>query len=247
MRGDPVRQLLAPHRRGVGEARCAEHGDEYLHRTDLAGGGIDHLAGAPGEIDEQLLAGNMDLAHRRLQPPGPGPVQIAEPGIAEAVGCARAVLLPQQRQRHIGTSQLAMHPAPIRHRPLLGGDPRERRKQQRFERRVIDILGQRPGDTGRPRPAQIARHRALAQPQAGRDRPLRQLCRKTQPQYISDLAHRQSLGRHLVPPRQRGRAYLRLRTVSGCRELRHRARPITTTGFGDHLRPESVITFHRIE
>jgi hypothetical protein len=28
--------------------------------------------------------------------------------------------------------------------------------------------------------------------------------------------------------------------------LQHLARPITITGFGDQLRPESVITFHRI-
>ena len=39
MRGDPVRQLLAPDRLGVGEARGAEHGDEDLHRHDLAGDG----------------------------------------------------------------------------------------------------------------------------------------------------------------------------------------------------------------
>ena len=89
MRGDPVRQLLAPHRLGVGEAGGAQHGDEDLHRDDLAGIGVDHLAGAAGEIDEQLLAGDMDLAHRRLQPPGPGPVEIAEPGIAEPVGARR--------------------------------------------------------------------------------------------------------------------------------------------------------------
>jgi hypothetical protein len=38
---------------------------------------------------------------RRCQPAGPGPVQIAEPGIAEPVDRAGAVLLPQQRQRHI--------------------------------------------------------------------------------------------------------------------------------------------------
>jgi hypothetical protein len=67
-------------------------------------------------------------------------------------------------------------------------------------------------------------------------------------QYITDLAHRQSLGWHLVPPFDKeAEAHLRLRTVSECRGLRHRARLITTTGFGDHLRPESVITFHRIE
>ena len=42
-----------------------------LHREDLTGAGVDHLAGAAGEIDKQFLAGDMDLAHRRLQPAGP--------------------------------------------------------------------------------------------------------------------------------------------------------------------------------
>ena len=97
MRGDPVRQLLAPHRLGVGEARRAQDGDKDLHRDHLAGATIDDLAGAAGEIDEQLLAGDMRLAHRRLQPARPSPVQVAVPGIAEPVGRAGPILLPQQR------------------------------------------------------------------------------------------------------------------------------------------------------
>src|SRR5713101_4151122 len=76
MRADPIRQLLAPRRLGVRKARRAQGGDEYLDRDDLAGTGVDYLGGAPGEIDEELLAGDMDLAHRRLQSAGPAPVQI---------------------------------------------------------------------------------------------------------------------------------------------------------------------------
>ena len=247
MRGDPVRQLLAPHRLGVGEAGGAEHGDKDLHRHDLAGIGVDHLAGAAGEIDEQLLAGDMDLAHRRLQPPGPGPVEIAEPGIAEAVGGAGAVFLPQQRQRHVGTAQLAVHPAPIGHRALIGRDSGGRRKQQRFEPRVVEILGQRPGEAGGARPAQIARHRALAQPEAAGNRPLRQPALPAQSQNFTDLAHRQSLGRHLVPLSTKRTRLPLVENRQRRGALHHRAGLITITGIGDHVRPESVITFHRIE
>jgi hypothetical protein len=50
MRGDPVRQLLAPDRLGVGKARSAQGGDEYLNQDDLAGAGVDHLGGTAGEI-----------------------------------------------------------------------------------------------------------------------------------------------------------------------------------------------------
>jgi hypothetical protein len=77
--GPRVRRSAGP-RTGSGEAGGAEHGDKNLYRDSLAGTGIDHLAGAAGEIDKQFLAGDMDLAHCRLQPAGPGSIQIAEPG-----------------------------------------------------------------------------------------------------------------------------------------------------------------------
>ena len=247
MRRDPVWQLLAPGRLGIGQAGGAEHGDKNLYRDSLAGAGIDHRAGAAGEIDKQFLAGDMDLAHCRLQPAGPGSIQIAEPGIAEPIGGAGAVLFPQQRQRHVGAAQLMMHPGPIGHRTLIGRGPAGRRKQQRFEPRVIEIFGQRPSDPGGARPAQIPADRALAQPQAAGHRPLRQFRGITQSQDITDLAHRQSLGWHLVPLRARGASLPSVENRQRCGALRHRARPIMITGFNDHVRPESVITFRRIE
>src|SRR5690349_8659837 len=48
MRRNPIRQLLAPHRLGVGEARRAKDSDENLYRDDLASEAIDDLAGAAG-------------------------------------------------------------------------------------------------------------------------------------------------------------------------------------------------------
>ncbi len=189
----------------------------------------------------------MDLTHRRLQPTGPGPVEIAEPGIAEAVDGAGTVLLPQQRQRHIGTAQLAVYPAPIGYRPLIRRYSGWRRKEQRFELRVVEILGQRPGYADRPGPAQITADRPLAQPEAAGNRPLRQPALKAQSQYFPDLAHRQSLGRHLVPFRTKRTRLPSVENRQRRRALHHRAGLITITGLGDHVRPESVITFHRIE
>ena len=40
-----------------------------------------------------------------------------------------------------GTAQLAVHPGPIGHRALIGGGSGGRRKQHRFEPRVVEILG----------------------------------------------------------------------------------------------------------
>jgi hypothetical protein len=203
---NPIRQLLAPSRLGVGEARCAQHGDKNLYRYDLTGEAIDDLAGAAGEVDKQLLAGEMGLAHCRLQPARPTPVKVAEPGIAEPVGRTSPVLLPQQRQGHIGAAQLAMHPGPVGHRALIGGDRRRRREQQRFQLLVIEICGQGPAHARGAGPAEIAAHCRLAQPQALRYPPLRQLAGKPQSQNFADLAHRHSLGRHLVPPADRQRS-----------------------------------------
>src|SRR5438874_5516809 len=161
---DPIRQLLAPHRLGVGEARCAQDGDKNLYRDDLTGEAIDDLAGTAGEVDKQLLAGDMGLAHRRLQPARPTPVKVAEPGISEPVGRPGPVLLPQQRQGHIGAAQLAMHPGPVGHRALIRGDRRRRREQQRLKLHVIEIFGQWPAHPGGAGPAEIAADRSLAQP-----------------------------------------------------------------------------------
>ena len=52
MRGDPIRQLLAPHRLGVGEARGTQDGDKNLHRDDLAGEAVDDLGGPAGEVNK---------------------------------------------------------------------------------------------------------------------------------------------------------------------------------------------------
>jgi hypothetical protein len=248
MRGDPVRQLLAPGRLGVGEARGAQDGDKNLHRDDLAGATVDDFGGAAGEVDKQLLAGDVGLAHRRFQPARPAPIQVAKPGVAEPVGRAGPVLLPQQRQGHIGTVQLAMHPSPVGHRALIAGDRRRRREQQRLQLRVLDRLRQRPGEPGGARPAQIAVHRPLAEPQALGNRPLRQPAGKPQSQHFSDLAHRQSLGRHPVPLLLGKRR--RLPSVENRRRrgpLHPHEIQIMITESDDHDRPESVITFHRIE
>jgi hypothetical protein len=120
-------------------------------------------------------------------------------------------------------------------------------KEQRFELRVVEILGQRPGYADRPGPAQITADRPLAQPKAAGNRPLRQPALKAQSQYFPDLAHRQSLGRHLVPFRIKRTSLPSVENRQRRGALHHRAELITITGLGDHVRPESVITFHRIE
>ena len=141
----------------------ADRLDKNLDRDDLTRQAIDELGSAAGEVDKQLLAGDMGLTHRRLQPPAQPWLEIAEPGIAEPVGRADPLLLPQQRQGHIGAAPLAMHPGPVAHRALIRGDRQWWREQHRFQLRVIEIFGQWPAHAGSASPAEIAANRSLAQ------------------------------------------------------------------------------------
>ncbi len=154
-----------------------------------------------------------------------------------------------------------MHPGPVGHRALIRGDRRWRREQQRFKLYVIEICGQSPAHPGGAGPAEIAAHRSLAQPQALGNRPLRQLAGKPQSQNFADLAHRHSLGRHLVPLllgkgaslpsvedcRRRGPLYpyVGLITITKSMITFDRNQRSRCTGLADHLPPESVITFDR--
>src|SRR4029077_10372444 len=102
---------------------------------------------------------------------------------------------------------------------------------------------------------------SLAQPQALGNRALRQLAGKPQSQNFPDLAHRHSLGRHLVPLlfgkgaslpsvencRRRGPLYLHFALIPITESVItfDRNQRSRSTGLGDHLPPESVITFDR--
>jgi hypothetical protein len=96
MRADPIRQRLREGRFGIGVVRGPEHGHEDLHGVHRPGLGVVEGHRASGIVDEQALTGHVDLAQRRLEVPGPGFVEVAEPRVTEAVRGAGAVLLPEQ-------------------------------------------------------------------------------------------------------------------------------------------------------
>ena len=64
---DPVGGGLAQRGARVGVVRRPERGHEDLRRGDLAGARVDEGYAVAGVVHEQLLAGDMDLAHRALQ------------------------------------------------------------------------------------------------------------------------------------------------------------------------------------
>ena len=152
---------------GVGVVRGAEHGDEDLRGAHFTAEPVDHLHGVAGIVDEQLLAGDMDLAQGRLQAAGPFLVAFAEPRIAEAVGGCVAILLPQQHQRHARAAQLAMHNRPIRLRTLIAGQIGWWRIKPVLEPDiVIQLRRQRPGQAAAAGSVEVLADRALGQAKA---------------------------------------------------------------------------------
>jgi hypothetical protein len=174
VRGNPVRQALCEAGLDVGVVRGAEHGDEDLRAAHLTGEPVNHLHGVAGIVDEQLLAGGMNLARGWLETAGPFPVLFAEPRIAEAVGVCVALLLPQQHQRDVRAPQLTMHERPVRMRTLVAGPIGRRRKQAVLKPGVvIKLRRQRPGQVGAAGSIHVLADRALGQTEAAGNGALR--------------------------------------------------------------------------
>ena len=163
--GDPVRQRLRPGRLGEGEARRPENGDEDLRHADLAGEPVDdHRDAVAGVIDEQPLAGGVRLAHRHRQRLLEGPIELAEPRVAVAARVVGDVFVPQDQQGDVLALQFAMHAGPI---GLLDAPMAALAApagvERRLQRRVVHVLGQRPGEARGLRPLQRLPHRRARQ------------------------------------------------------------------------------------
>jgi hypothetical protein len=114
----------------------------------------------------------MHLAHRRLEFPAPLAIALAELAIRVPARMCRAILLPQQRERHAGLLELLVDVGPVRHDPIRGqrGAP----KQARFQRAVVDLVGQAPAQAGGRGALEVRGHGAESQPACLRDGALRE-------------------------------------------------------------------------
>jgi len=144
VRADPRRQILAPRGFGIDQAARAEDADEELDHDLLAGLRIDQVRARAGEIDEQLLARAMHLAHRRLERPRPPAIPVTKLAVGIPARVLGAILHPQQRERHARFLQLLVELRPLRDDPVADGRNGGSRKQARFQRGVIQIVGQGP-------------------------------------------------------------------------------------------------------
>ena len=154
VRADPVRQRLRPARLGIREVRRAQGRNEDVRLMHLARRRVGHPDRVAGPVDEQSLARQMRLPHRRRDRLLPDLVQLAEPRVAVAVRVLGQILLPQQRQGHAAPLQLDLDRWPVDGRTgaLAVADGR---KQPPIKLGIIDPVRNRPADPGRLRPAHI--------------------------------------------------------------------------------------------
>jgi hypothetical protein len=190
---DPVRQGLAGHRLGIGVARRPQHRDEDLGRPDFTGAGVDQRHGLAGEVDEQLLAGPVDLPHHPIAAAPPRLVVPAEPGVLEALGAAGLVLRPQQEQRHAFPPQFLVHRRPLRDRSPGRGYRGRRRKQGRLQVAVGEGRRHRPHQPGLLEAPHILAHAAAGDADALGNLPVGPPPLELESQNLSNLAHGDSL------------------------------------------------------
>ncbi len=185
----PAGEVLAPGRLGVEHAAGPEHGHEHLGRAHLAGGGVGVGGFVAGEVDEHALPGGVAEAHDHVLGREPALVVQAELAVAPSLGMVLPPLQPQQAQGDMATLlQLPVDLTPLRHRPPGRQLAARRREELGLQGRLVEALGQGPGQTGRLGPGQVLEDRRPARPDANGD------VANTdpgglQPQDLGDLAH----------------------------------------------------------
>jgi len=197
----PIAHRLARRGAGVGVARRAQRGHEDVRARAV--GQRDRRAGV---VDEQLLAGAVDLAHRTLELLGEAPIVLAELRVAigVALGVIGAVLLPQQHQRHAFAVQLLVQAAVVGLHMVAR--PFRRHQQAPFERGLVDALHARPIEAGGGGQANILGDDALRNAQRGSNLLVRQAGVEFQTQYVFNLTHIDPWYGHAVS-RQKLEAY----------------------------------------
>jgi hypothetical protein len=126
VRGAPVRQFLRRQCFRVCVARGTQDSEKELGVADLACVRVDDTDGLAGEVEKELLAGIMVLAHHEIELADIGVIGLGEPGVSEAVGIALPILGPQEGLGDSGPAQLGVDLLPIWDRPRQDGRRRSR-------------------------------------------------------------------------------------------------------------------------
>ena len=199
---DPVCGGLARRGAGEGVVRRAQRSHEDLRLADLAGGRIDDGHRAAGIVDEQLLAGDMDLAHRALLGHSERAVLDAKTRVLVGQRVVAGVLLPQQHQGDAGALELLMHEREVRGE-LVARARHCRSEQSSLEVLVAQALDTVPVNVRRARQRDVLADHALGDIEGAADLGIAQLGLQVQAQCLSDSSHRDSVGWHRLSRKKR--------------------------------------------
>ena len=190
MTADPVGQLLAGLRLGVGVAAGSLNSHKNLglpHFSSFRVGDGDRVSGI---IHEQLLPRFVVLSHRWIQFLHVPPVQIAVLAVAVAARMILPVFLPQQSQGDAALLEFFSHLLPVG--PWSGksfGCLDLLREKQPVQPILVQALRQWPCQTGLLCSHQVFADRAVRHAAAPSNRSVGQSARPFQPQYFCDFSH----------------------------------------------------------
>jgi hypothetical protein len=196
--GEPIRDLLGVRCFRVRVVRRTQHGDKELDLGHLPGGGVDEPRFCAGVVDEALLAGAMDLAHRQAPALEPAAVELAKLGVAVPVRMLLEVFQMEQLEGNARLAPLGVQVGAVGDGAMVRGRRRGpvHAGLQRLVAEGVDLSPLQPGRAG-------AQHRgadgATADPQARRHLPVGAPKAPLLSQDLSCLAHGQSLGSHPFP------------------------------------------------
>ena len=169
---EPVGHGLARRGTGEGVARCTQRCHE-----DVGTAAIGELHGGAGEVDEELLAGAVDLAHRALQAQRIAPVVLAELAVAPGalLRVLGHVLFPQQHERHAFAAQFLVNAAEVR-LGVVAGAVGSAPDQAAFECGLAQAFNRWPVQPGCCGQAGVLGHHALGDVQGSGNAFVRQPC-----------------------------------------------------------------------
>jgi len=197
---DPVGGGLARGRARERVVRRAERGHEDLCGGDLAGKGVDDGHRRAGIVDEQLLAGEVDLAHRAQLALRELAVLDAEAGVLVGQRVVAGVLLPQQHQRDVGALELLVDDGEVR-RELVARARHRWAIQPGLQGLVVQSLRDVPVDARHAGQQHVLADDALGNLEREAHLVVAQTGLQVKAQCLSNTAHRDSVRGHRLHPK----------------------------------------------
>jgi len=189
VRADPVNKALRKAGFRIGVVGCAERGDEQLADAHLSGRAVPHFQRLAGVVHEQSARRQHAVAAWSATGALPRRGRVRSTGYSRIRRDGRRDVPPTTAAAsRAPPAQLAMDRRPVRLWSLVRRRRLRWRVQTQFQRRIAEVLRQRPDQAGPPCPPHAIARRRHPDRQAGRDLAFGDAA-GTKPQHVAYLAH----------------------------------------------------------